>query len=203
MSAIAFYTWLQSERNYQQGLYLYLAAGTNSFLKKILSQGDSSYNREKLAAEIEAIAEKGTAKATPAGTTAVEKAVSESLYPEAVVAIINERNRLFKESSYLQSRLRYLKNAEERRSSAALILNNFDTIDDLWDKLAYFKLHNSLPPELSVQGQRKYETDPVRMANRLRTLRTYISRDHKNAQKATKVALWRRELAYYEKELGT
>lgn len=199
MAAIAFYEWLQSERNYQSGLELYLAHGTNGFLKKILSTGESTYNLEKLTSEIEALA------ADPKPKSNAPQAASPSFsgkYPPEVQALVDRRVQLFKESSHLHGKLQPAKDQEERHQLATTILDNFDCIDALWDQITYFDEHGVLPPDFNSIPTSGYETDPARMRTRLTTVRTYISRDKDNPKKAEKVTAWRQELAHYERELG-
>jgi len=57
--------WLQSERDYETGRRIYDALGPNAILKRTLSTGPTTYNREALAYELGKLAKAGVHVAVP------------------------------------------------------------------------------------------------------------------------------------------
>jgi hypothetical protein len=203
MSAIAISNWLRSEQNYGEGLALLEQSGSgNGPLLRLLKTGDSPYTRAKLLEEIQLLAVFARPEtsglrgisvypANPAVSTPSEKVL-----PEQITQLIEQRSKLYKESARLHSQLTLLASNEERFRHALAIRKNFRLVNQYWAQIKQFEQTGQLPqPAAECRPADPSQlplvpAEPVVMMERLRNVRTYISKHKGNPKRADDVAGW-------------
>lgn len=164
--------WLSGSRDYSSGLKLLESHSDNSFLLKILSKGPSAFNQKKLIEELNQLNEKLQDKPETIRFNAKSDAVYLAL-PDQVKDLKKKRDDLYKEASFLHSRLLDVDD-KQCGIDAFRIEEIFDEIDDLHEKLDYYAAHNKLPEEAPLPVIK--EMTEAEMKLRLATLRTYRSK---------------------------
>lgn len=198
--------WLNSSRNYNVGLALYLVHGSNEALKTALKQGESPYRKEKLLAALQELWE--GAKGEPARANPLPLRVLplktggefKNLQPDHDKDIYyNLWQPLYKEMMHLRSKLPLFPNDDERGAAAFRILFLEKTCRKYWRMRDYFLQNGVEMPEET--GKPDATTDFNVLTRRLMTLRTYQTRENKALKKDPLNLKARERLDKWEKEM--
>lgn len=123
------------------------------------------------------------------------------------------RIKLYKEANAHHYRLDSLTDPIEIQKSVDIILQNFEKIDDYWERLDYWGKNGFVPPVIDAadQPEQKEYSDPFEMLKRRSNLRTYITKakrrlgtlkdNKKIADKHRKIGLWELELNDLEQKI--
>jgi uncharacterized small protein (DUF1192 family) len=195
--------WLNSERNYQQGVALYERYGSSATQKRLLRKGgETKKNLDILVYELGKL-NASTVIIQPVRPIAKPLVVKEKK-PPAILPRTNipegkrpntpEADQVkqmaidkLKVQSNLQSTLHLLDTKEKRQDAADQIISLDKEIRDLYERLDHFNKHGVLPPEkktpeLPVKDVSTMSVDEL--YRRRGTLQTYISRYKIKAGKA-------------------
>lgn len=189
-------TWLQSNRDFNTGLQLYLLHGRSASMKKVLqARGPSQKTINTLVYELGRIAkvkpEKKPVK-VPAiapvkkNKTAIVVEKIAKKYPDDVKQLVQKRIRLFSQVQALHFNLEKVDN-EKRRRDALQILSIWDQIQALHLRIDYWEKYKVLPPDPQENKKKPAsDLDRAQLLERQRNLRTYVSRYKRLAQSAKK-----------------
>lgn len=223
IAQLQFYTvesirdWLNSSRNYNVGLALYLTYGDNQALKTALQQGESKYRKDKLLQALREIweANKKTARVNPLPLRVLPLKTggeSKQTYTPAQPdhdkdPYYNDWQPLYKEMMHLRSQLALLPNDIERGQAAFRILFLEKTCRKYWAMRDYFYKTGTKMPEDS--GLPDMVTDYNALTKRLMTLRTYKTRetnklkpDPMNLPAKQRLDKWLKEMQLIELKLA-
>jgi hypothetical protein len=204
--------WLNSDKDYDQGLILYERYGISSNLKRILRKaGFSKKNHATLIYELGKLARissqkvvsvkpkpiiKPTAiKVTPADQRVVfvpkvEYSGLRENTPE-VDQLVQHVKDLQKVGSSMQSSMEYLPSDKDRAIAARRILEIYEEVDSIYDRLRIYDKTGSLPPAdiKPVKEEKKQvsQMDIQELMQRQSTLRTLISKAKKREKTAVKL----------------
>lgn len=170
--------WLQSERDYDEGVALYNKHGTNDTLKRVLSWGESSFNTDKLREELQAISEASEKKKR---VVIYDPVPDERKSAELVV--------LYREQSMLHNQLKKSDDRKERYELAYRIEEIRLEIEDL------LKGKVLLSPD-------QLPENPMEMMKLLTNNRSYISKFKADPSKAAKVEFREKQNEAIEKRLN-
>jgi hypothetical protein len=197
MSAIAISNWLRSEQDYQAGLALLEQHSGEGPLIRLLKTGDSPYTRAKLLQELQQlVTQPGPEKPL------ISDQLPIPVPPEQITRLIEQRKKLYKESARLHSQLTLLASDRERLEHALTIRKNFRLVNQYWAQIKQFEQTGQLPqPEADPVLLPPVPAEPVAMLERLRNVRTYISKHKNNPKRADDVAGWTIERDELERRL--
>lgn len=175
--------WLNSSKNYNVGLALYLAHGSDDTIKRALQQGESPYRKELLFKELRAIYERSK---TGENNTIVVRPSSQALPSPAVLAnpksnkddpYYSEWHPLYKEMMDLRSQLTLLPNDRERGEAAFRVLELERKCRAIWKRRDYYQKTGEHMPEATNTPEPVSDYNVLQ--KRLYTLRTYVTREGK------------------------
>lgn len=187
--------WLQGQRNYDEGVKLYLIHGKDHQLKKVFREAVSDFKRKKL---LEVMKELAVGKAKVAVTTKVEKeqavekvATAEKKWPkdrDAMLEALHQKWKpLFAEMMNLTSRIYDVALAGksdpakkmEAGQMAHRILDLDDMCDEIYEQRDYYLKEGSLPEE-----EKSFDlvVDPIKIPVALANAERYV-RQYKNKLK--------------------
>ncbi len=131
-----------------------------------------------------------------------EKVVTEAykFTPPELLELEAQWKDLYKRSAHLQARLEDMKTDTERCQAAHEILNNFDTIEELWEKVDHFKATGTMLQPKIVQ----VETNTVEeLLKRKKNLASYISHAENGSRYRHKdnIPKWKLEIEEINKQL--
>lgn len=147
--AIAVIEWLNSGKDYEDGVKLYERIGSNHYLKKLFASGQTSISAEKLENELLKLTDKvdvKTANSKPKSKPAEEK-------PKYINDINNKWKSLYKaandERYYFKERLKNgeLSPSRESREKALSILDKMESVRILWKNADEFEKTGIIPKE--------------------------------------------------------
>ena len=174
--------------DYDKAFKLYDELTGPSVTKTLLSRGENVFNTKKLKEELLKLQQEGK------GTIVFpEKEVKTE-----VADLVEEWKKLYKEASFLQQKLLSL-DKEPRRLAALKILELFDDITDIWDRLKHFDDTGTLPEERHSMDIKL--TSKEDLLKRRNTLRTYISKARAGIKPTDRIAGWEMEIKQIEKLL--
>ena len=226
--------WIADGKPYNDGVVIYAQHGFSLVLKNLFAKGPNNYNTDKLEAELlkllakhQHLSVKPKAKKV-VRTKSVQKDLSKNDntttlpkhtprysqlqvpgynfndLPEQLKYEWQLRIKLFKEVESHHYRLDTLQTKAERKKSVDIILQNFDKIDELWDRLDYWGKHGIVLPEVDPKTAKKTEiTDPLEMIKRRNNLRANISKGRKKLsllKDNQKIAELNQKIAHWEIE---
>lgn len=204
--------WLDGPQDYEAGRLLYAQHGPNFVLKRTLSHGPTAYNRSALREELARLAKAGplpvASHPAPAAPAVVETVLAAPPAP-ATAQLLEQLDKQwkppYKEASHLQGQLRHAKDVQQRCEWAHRILDLMDSVQDTWDAAAYAKQHGQLPPEPApVAPPPALDLrDRQAVLKRRNGLRSQVSKQRRNADRAAEVAAWREEIAQLDNVLQT
>jgi|GEM_PF-2535573 len=206
--------WLNSERDYGEGLELLKKAGVSNALYGILSKGPSFYNRTRLAKELS-----NSLTKKPSNSKKASSSLAKSLDRNAVKSIepgspANETKheplalapyyKILKEQYSIVNHFHPLLDATynlDRKRSFEIKLalqDAWNEIEGLYRIIHYYQEHGQILPNKYLGGENNLDLDPKSLIKRRNNLRSYISRHKDNPRKAVKVEAWRAELVKLE-----
>jgi hypothetical protein len=215
--------WLDGPQEYEAGRLLYEQYGLNRTLKRTLSFGPSAYNRSALREELTKLASRvhdGGAPypvglvgqvvgfsslnqpapvvpvpASPAPAVAGPAAPLPSATDQLLLDLEKQWKPLYKQASHLQARLVSAKDEQERCTWSHQILDLMDKVQDLWDAGDYVKAHGQLPPVAEVVPPPALDlTDQAAVLKHRNNLRSQISKQKRNKDRAAEVEAWKVEV---------
>lgn len=226
--------WIAEGNPYNDGVAIYAQYGFSLVLKNLFAKGPNNYNTDKLGAELlKLLAKHQHQSVKPKVKKAIRtKSVQKDLskndntttlpkqtprysqlrvpgynfndLPEQLKYEWQLRIRLFKEAESHHYRLDTFKTTVDRRRSVDIILQNFDKIDELWDRLDYWGKHKIVLPEVDKSAPKQTEiTDPLEMIKRRNNLRANISKGRKKItllKDNQKIAELNQKIAHWEIE---
>lgn len=170
MDAVKISNWFKSGKNYKEGLQLFTEYSSNTFLAKILSHTDSSFNRKKLEEELRKML---NAAPKSFNVPTVEEFIA---LPEQIQRMKTEANRLFKEGTNLHARLEQMPE-DERAKAAFRIKEIFKNLDHIWYCLDFYFQHKRMPDNTyQVKEKSIEEMSELELYKYMLTLRTYVSK---------------------------
>jgi hypothetical protein len=206
--------WLDGPQDYEAGRLLYELHGRNHHLKRTLNNGPNAYNRSALREELVKLHRAGVvqvqvvASAVPSPAPVVETVIAalpaaaspapittlEAAAAPLLAALEKEWKPLYKEASFLQSQLEHAKDTTERSTWSHKILDLMDLVHHHWLTGAYVQEHGQLPPVVEVVPPPALDlTDRAAVLKHRNNLRSNISKQKRNAERAAEVAAWRAE----------
>jgi|WetSurMetagenome_2_1015567.scaffolds.fasta_scaffold179520_2 hypothetical protein len=205
-------SWLNSGRDYNQGLVLYEKYGISSNLKRILRKaGFSKKNLVTLVYELGKLSKIPAPRITSARPKPVEihqvKEVTPAdqrvvfvprleysgLRPNTpeVDMLVQHVKNLQKVGSSMHSTLEYLPSNEQRAESAKKIREIYDEVDDIYNRLRIYDKTGSLPPPNAKKVKREKkqasQMDVQELMQRQATLRSLISKAKKREKSGVKL----------------
>lgn len=213
--------WLNGSRNYNVGLALYLAYGTDAALKTALQQGESAYRKGRLLDALQELWENAPAhhKKSIRALTAPQVIPSQTA-PQQVQAPVaypsprqsqddpyyNDWHPLYKEMMSLRAKLALYPTDDERGAAAFRILDLETACKYYWKRRDYYLQNGVAMPEDSPKPD--VVTDRNEMKAQQLNLRTYVTRykkklkDNPHDIKAQeKLDEYTRRLAQVDKQL--
>ncbi len=183
--------WLHGQRNYDEGVKLYLIHGKDHQLKKVFREAVSDFKRKKL---LEVMKELSVGKAKVAVTTKVEKkiavervATAERRWPkdrDAMLEALHQKWKpLFAEMMSLTSRIYDValagKSDAAKKIEAGQMAHRILDLDDMCDEI--YEQRDHYIKEGSLPEQEKHDLDlvvdpikiPIALANAERYVRQY------------------------------
>lgn len=139
--------WLQSNRDYQDGVMLYKKHGKDKTLLALLMSGSNSYTRGKLVSSLETLAEelKPKPKKESHNLKPIPKTEDKTTWPEIVKQWHNEYVMCLKEMAELHSRL-YRATSDKSRFKLALAIDDLDIkADVLLADINYYRDNGVVP----------------------------------------------------------
>src|SRR5712671_5342693 len=117
-------SWLKNPQDYFSGLQLLEQSCKNEFLLRMLRKGPTAFNRETLQEELQRIADKASKpKIQSTGQFQIRSAEHFNSLPQQVKDLQDEKDRIYKEMSFLHSQLELYKTDEQRQEPALRILD--------------------------------------------------------------------------------
>lgn len=160
---------LLSNFDYQKALgFLQTHLKDNPFLIKMLSKGDSAFNRRQAKQALQKLYEQ--IKESHQGT-------AKEVYPFEVASYFKEKSRLYKEAIALKVSLINL-SEKERKQALTLLLSKWNRLYELWGILDYYEQNKALPAQqLKPVKQYCFQGLTLRkLLNREEALKRYIAR---------------------------
>jgi len=192
-------TWL-SNQHYDNGVDLYKKFGGNSFLKKILAKGETAFNRDKLEKELRKINDSTSSDEDQALTvsekkfkTPIKRELLPDDTPKEILILIEEKNKLLKEASFLHSHLRDGREEADRGVDAFRILDCWDRITEIWELLDYWKETKAIP-EKPQEFPALKKMSALQLDRRKRNLRSYITKETNGKNRKETLDEYEREL---------
>lgn len=216
--------WLDGPQDYPAGLLLYQQLGENNHLKRTLGHGPSAYNTSCLREELVKLAKAGKGQAVvqlvpvatavavveavlaqPAPAPAIAGAAAPTSAIEQLLAGLDTQWKpLYKEASFLQSQLEHAKDNQQRGTWSHQVLDLMDKVQELWDACDHVREHGQLPPVPVVAPPPTLDlTDRAAVEQHRNNLRSQISKQKRNAKRATEVEAWRAEVHQLSELLKT
>lgn len=163
----------------------------SGFLVKLFERGENDYNRKRLFSLL---------KKARAVAREQKKPVEERLdQPAEVQKLIGERQKLYRLRDKAFYDMKHAPNQQLRHSSALAVLELQGKIDDIWAKLDFYREYGQLPPTIDVLQE---EPNPLQIAKRIGTLRTYITHARKGRRfKKEDIPRFAAEIQQLEKQL--
>lgn len=141
--------WLETPTDYSAGLDLYVKYGTDETLKKILSFGETQFNRDKLYDGLEAIAKESQ---VPQPAKPKERPQATDLPPE-LAERYEQSMEWYKRLATLKANLKYLKDPEERRKTCLYIATNYAAmVKPGFQAVDHYRETGELPPKTEEQN---------------------------------------------------
>jgi len=106
--------------------------------------------------------------------------------PGILEPFYEKKKKLYVEVRNIQSKLCYNNKQDERKQMAGNILEIWDEINECWRNIDYYHKFKKLPEAGEVTPEPKIKadiTDKAELKERLRTIRTYISKAKKKPEK--------------------
>lgn len=213
MAIAALNDWLNSPTNYQAGIELYRQFCDGSKLA-LLQSGNSSFTRDMLRAELEAINDAATVelpthkvKKEPHQTPELDSFRAHSAHRQNTIdygkltpelkALANDKGALYNMVRHMHSQLPHLATDEERLAFLFKMEENRLKIEAIWAKLDEFHAngYQALPSKLD-------KLSPMELLKLRNNNRSYISKYQGDKTKAKQVASRAEENADIERRLG-
>lgn len=144
--------WIEGNQDYDQGLSLYQRYGSSAMLKKVLAQGNTSFNRAKLLAEIQKLYAAQPVQRPEPAIVPLQDRPADELEAE----LTQERKQAHQQAAYLKAQLPLIQSQQKRKAIAFQILALHDRNNEIWAMLEYKAKHgffpNQLKAELEVQA---------------------------------------------------
>lgn len=200
--------WLD-DRDYEQGVNLYLKHGQDPVLKKLFTaEMETAYKRQRLERALRDILSGNQVikpAENPLATISIKAWPVEAAKDDVLRALRADWLRKFKEMQDLRSQLMLMANDQIRGEAAHRILQLDDECDEIYQKRDYYIEHGKLPEE----KHEEYIVDPIQAAARMETLRKYLRRERLNLEKdpanvgaATRRAKFIKEYNHYASRFG-
>jgi len=181
------HTYLDESRDYLRGVALYEKFGQSQSLKRILRMGgDTPANIETLLYELSKIA---SVPVQPISPSPVKKVIQPPPLVQKVDVPVRRENSpqandcrqeiisRLKVRDHLHASLSVDPSKESRCKSSYQILDLTDQIQEGYDRLEHFNLHGILPPVKEKKPEVNPDAlSPLKLFQRQKTLRTYVSR---------------------------
>jgi len=188
MANMQLHSWLQNPTDFSVGLRLldeYCPGKHITFKNHARKFGKNSFYKQKLFGIIKDLNGLEVAEAQIKVTKKVKhrknlKITREEL-PEDLQQLWDTRLALFKEAAFRHARFLTLSPAQQK-SAVEKIIANRDRINEIWEKLDYYKIDGKIKPEPQPLGESDYFT----ALRRLQTLRTYKSKLRNKPEKWAK-----------------
>ncbi len=204
--------WLSSDRNYVEGVRLYLEFGQDKDLKRLLTvEAETPFKRSKLEKALREVLQ-GRELPTPEEKESPAR-VSQKSWPadaapdDVLKALRSEFLTHFKRMQDLRSQLLLIPTVEERGEAAFEILRLDALCDEIFDQRDHYLAHGKLPSEPEVDSE--IVVEPKRAYQRMDTLKRYIRRETRNLARkpgnsaaAARRMKWIKEFNTYAKKFG-
>lgn len=190
MANMQLHSWLQNPTDFAVGLRLldkYCPGKHITFKNHARKFGENSFYKQKLFGIIKDLNGLEVAEEQIKKTKVVKhrknlKITREEL-PEDLQQLWDTRLALFKEAAYWHARFLTLSPAQQK-SAIEKIITNRDRINEIWEKLDYYKINGKRKTEPQPLG----ETEYFMALKRYHTLRTYKSKYRRAPEKWAKHA---------------
>jgi hypothetical protein len=197
--------WLKSSKDYNIGVALYNAHGSNDAVKKMFAQGESPYRLQRLVTELQALSKTIEQDAPivlepkyePVNVQTMQ--LPENAVPPELDKYLGEWKPLYMERNHLRARLRDAKDDIERGKMAHQILLLQDQLQAIWERRDY-ELRTGEP--MPIVKKREPVTDPKKLQRHVLNLRSYISKAKKALDKNPENEKISKRLAQLETELA-
>ncbi|MCO6501351.1 MAG: hypothetical protein J5I47_13380 [Vicingus serpentipes] len=229
--------WFESGKDYETGVFLYHQLGYSLVLKKLFAKGPNNYTRPKLESELKKILAKNSEKKVVKpkikkvvvqtkqsenrnnlskkqnndpvqrfSEPQVQGYVYEDL-PDQLKYETQYRIRLFKEANAHHYRLDSLEDPIQIKASCKIILENFDKIQELWERLDYYLKYKIVLPETEKKTNVKdiSKLDPFELIKKRNNLRSNLTKNRKKLitlKETNKINLINQKIAHWEIELS-
>ncbi|MNE23654.1 hypothetical protein D3C80_1169180 [compost metagenome] len=202
-------SWLNSTRNYQQGLILLNQYSSDPVLKILLESGNSSYHQKRLSEALESINQSISETANPKAALIPSledfpkqetKSLSDKEWdtmPEIIKDTMVKRNRLHSRSRHLFLSLRYLPTQEERITAGLQLLDDREEIQKCWARIDEYRKNGIVKQQEIKQEEKEIAelsiSELIRLQHNLPTYickaKTRLKKQKDGAQKAKTLLL--------------
>lgn len=183
------HSWLNNPTDFDIGLRLLdkFAPGKNiSFKKRARKFGANSYYKKKLFQLVNDInlsipdpVPSASDRPKPKFKKHIEKHRED--FPPDLQELWDKRLALFKEAAFHHSRVLML-SPKQQEMAIVKVMTNRSLINEIWDKLDYYKINKKRMPEFKPLSEGEY----FKALSRRNTLRTYKSRYRRKPEKFEK-----------------
>lgn len=190
--------WLESGRDYKEGVKLYDRFGSSPTQKRIFRVGgESKRNVSILAFELGKLAKKSVKVVQPKTVEQKKRQVVSVIIPKVeqvgrrpnTPEVDKLRKRvvdMLKVRGNMHAMLEFLPTDDERKESAFNILKMDGEVQEIYDRLAHYDKHGVLPPEKTVKQVPVKDIDAMDTESLIKlqyTLKTYVSRYRKKLER--------------------
>jgi hypothetical protein len=191
--------WLNSERNFEEGVQTYSDHGANVNLKRFFTRPNTPLVYNKLVYELEQLAGvSDVPQVKPEDfikhSPIVKPKIDRALLPQQYQALDVKKGRLYNKAQYLKAQLDNATTDESRKVLALDIVKTWREIDAIWERLDYWHQHGQMMPETTpaaIDIDTATETDLIRHRN---NLRSNVSKLKKRPKRANDLLQKQKEL---------
>lgn len=197
--------WFNTGKPYAKGVAIYEQLGGNETLKKLFAQKETAFNKRSLEAELAMLLHRPNKQLLDTAnfkqhTPTVHTPIDISALPEVLQKQNVRKGELYIQATRLHEQLTHLSTDQERFDCAKKILDNFEEIKVIWADLDYFQANKQLPEKYIPKTVSMDTTFTIADMERLRNLRTYLSKHKNNPKRQQDIKHWQIEVAQLEKK---
>lgn len=199
-------SWLSGERDWTNGLRLFMHFSDNYFLKIVFQTiGESEFNKERMIEELKVLISKQTTNVRiedPKMQLHKKQNIETRMFseeewvrlPEVGKQLKYNINKWYSERGFLRAKLPEQESIQERYDLAVQIKQLTRDIKNGFDELKYYKKHGHMPPANDLLDFGHDNMTISQLFKRKDNLTTYVSKFKHDIEKSPKVSNWQKEI---------
>lgn len=208
-------SWLNSERDWTNGLRLFMHFSDNYFLKVVFqTNGESEFNKERMIEELKMVLQSTETKIVhiedPKLQLQKKQAIETRMFsdeewarlPEVGKQLKYNINKWYSERGFLRAKLPEQESIQERYDLAVKIKQLTRDIKNGFDELKYYKKHGHMPPANDHVDFGHDNMTISQLYKRKDNLITYVSKFKNDTEKTAKVKNWQKEIEVLTRRLS-